>query len=1626
MKKRTLSLLLAVICLFALTAGMLSGCVGTKLQVSFDLNYEGAPEAPTAIKVKAGKTYGKLPAVTVQREGYTFVGWCLDADGEELVTSETKVTMKSDHTLYAKWEGLEYTVSYDLQGGNINGVTTVESTTVKVGNVYSMMAIPDDPEKDNHTFLGWYYDAEGTQGPVTASTKVVKTCDHTLYAKWKENQLLYDFEQIEDISAFNNRGNGLSFNAVAYGESNQLMIQNPNEGKSDNFLVMWAELKAGTRVTMDVTFTGELTKGARMHLFCYGANIVGDPITTGVINKTLSDTHRKWYDGNGYRAKQENGAWFYGDENDWHKGNTVTIDFVVMEDCSGLTLWVNLGSNMEPAQWAKNAIYIDNIQFTPGYQEITDADKGGVEQKPQEETQGEENFPFTFECGSVDSDVFKLRDSNLNMSVVKRGGSQQLKLQLSTANGKNWLWLNKPLKAGTKATFDVTFDNAGTGASMSIFGYGSQTNGDPISVKPAGSNINIQWYHGQGVRANSGKHTVEINVYEACSGISLMLGFDGNPETVIYLDNFRLGKMSEDQVQTSGETNFPFTFECGSVDSDIFKLRDSDLKMSVKSFDNSKQLVIQPTKTGGNYWLWLNKNLKAGHKVTFDVTFDRGNTNADMHVYAYGSKTNGDPITEGAPTDTIPQSWFWGQGVNADFSGGNTNKQTITITAYQPCSGVSLMLGMQSDTTIYIDNVTLDTSGEIEEEPSEPDEPDPPAADAETESPFTFDGGAFSADIFNNRNGGLSVSVENKQLKLQQPAGASNWLWIKQDMPAGTVVTMDVTFSGEGMNIFGYGSKENGDPITEGTATESVPQEWFWGQGGSENGSYTFTIYEDCYGLSLMLGFAGSTETAIYIDNVVITVPQVDVGVEETESPFTFDGGAFSADIFNNRNNGPTVSVENKQLKLQLPAGAPNWLWLKQEMKAGTVITMDVTFSGEGMNIFGYGSKENGDPITEGTATESVPQEWFWGQGGSENGSYTFTIYEDCYGLSLMLGFAGSTETAIYIDNVVITAPEPSTSYDVGVLQDSVHGAGDSGIYFTTAEANDAPWGDWNTYYDTANEDCLKLVRNGQIISVGLTGRNTICKFGANDYYLRLENHTIGEYAPFTTDDMFIVEGAYTHVNSGTTLNIAKTYIYHDGSAWVFSATEPAKGPETESPFTFDDGVFSADIFNNRNNGPTVSVENKQLKLQLPAGAPNWLWLKQEMKAGTVITMDVTFSGEGMNIFGYGSKENGDPITEGTATESVPQEWFWGQGGSENGSYTFTIYEDCYGLSLMLGFANSTETVIYIDNVVITKPQAEEPPEEIDPPATGDEAGFPFTFEDSTVSTDIFKLRDSDLEMTVAEQEGSQQLKLQPTATTGNYWLWLDKELTAGTVITVDVTFERKLGTMGVYLYGAKENGDPITEGTATDQIPQSWYDGQGASFATGDPTTQTVTFTVYEDCHGISFMLDFNKKKPNIIYLDNIQIAEQDDEEPTAETVSPFTFDDGVFSADIFNNRNNGPTVSVENKQLKLQLPAGAPNWLWIKQDMKAGTVITMDVTFSGAGMNIFGYGSKANGDPITEGTVSDSVPQSWFWGQGGDTSGSYTFTIYEDCCGLSLMLGFANSTETAIYLDNIVITEP
>ena len=113
-QKRMVALVIAVVCLFGLMAGMLSGCRSTKLlQVSFDINWKEAASEPESIKVKTGATYGQLPKIPEGvREGYSFGGWYLDSDcdGEE-VTAETVVASGVSHVLYAKWIGDKITVS---------------------------------------------------------------------------------------------------------------------------------------------------------------------------------------------------------------------------------------------------------------------------------------------------------------------------------------------------------------------------------------------------------------------------------------------------------------------------------------------------------------------------------------------------------------------------------------------------------------------------------------------------------------------------------------------------------------------------------------------------------------------------------------------------------------------------------------------------------------------------------------------------------------------------------------------------------------------------------------------------------------------------------------------------------------------------------------------------------------------------------------------------------------------------------------------------------------------------------------------------------------------------------------------------------------------------------------------------------------------------------------------------------------------------------------------------------------------------------------------------------------------------------------------------------------------------
>ncbi|MDR1953180.1 MAG: InlB B-repeat-containing protein, partial [Clostridiales Family XIII bacterium] len=146
--------------------------------VTYNVN-GGDTLSQTTKAVIYGSTYGELPVPT--RTGHTFAGWYTEITGGTPITATTTVTITAAQTIYAHWIANQYTVTYNVNGGN---TLTTKTKTVTYGAAYGTLATPT---RTGHTFAGWYTAATGgTQ--ITAATPVTITAAQTIYAHWTVNQ----------------------------------------------------------------------------------------------------------------------------------------------------------------------------------------------------------------------------------------------------------------------------------------------------------------------------------------------------------------------------------------------------------------------------------------------------------------------------------------------------------------------------------------------------------------------------------------------------------------------------------------------------------------------------------------------------------------------------------------------------------------------------------------------------------------------------------------------------------------------------------------------------------------------------------------------------------------------------------------------------------------------------------------------------------------------------------------------------------------------------------------------------------------------------------------------------------------------------------------------------------------------------------------------------------------------------------------------------------------------------------------------------------------------------------------------------------------------------------------------
>lgn len=139
--------------------------------VTYDANTGSV--SPASKKVTFDATYGDLATPT--KKGYTFAGWYTAKSGGTQVTSSTKVSTASNHTIYAHWTANKYYVAF-----NGNGATSGSMSNQTFTYDAAAQALTANNYGRQYTVS---YDANGG---TTATTNATNTTATYTFKNWNK------------------------------------------------------------------------------------------------------------------------------------------------------------------------------------------------------------------------------------------------------------------------------------------------------------------------------------------------------------------------------------------------------------------------------------------------------------------------------------------------------------------------------------------------------------------------------------------------------------------------------------------------------------------------------------------------------------------------------------------------------------------------------------------------------------------------------------------------------------------------------------------------------------------------------------------------------------------------------------------------------------------------------------------------------------------------------------------------------------------------------------------------------------------------------------------------------------------------------------------------------------------------------------------------------------------------------------------------------------------------------------------------------------------------------------------------------------------------------------------------
>ena len=250
--------------------------------------------------VESGTTVS-FSKYTPVRTGYTFKGWSTSSAATSGSTTGNSAAITADTTFYATWKQL-FTVTWNLQGGNINGDTTNKTESVESGTTVSFSKYT--PVRTGYTFKGWSTSSAATSGSTTGNSAAI-TADTTFYAIYTISINTYTVTWANtnaSIAIWKDNTTQNKTSSVTHGtQYNQLTapaeFANPikNSGDTIRYTAAWYTLPdngvllstSTTQVTKDITVYAVLT-------------ITGYKVTLNPDNGTLTVSGHAYTSSNPY------------------------------------------------------------------------------------------------------------------------------------------------------------------------------------------------------------------------------------------------------------------------------------------------------------------------------------------------------------------------------------------------------------------------------------------------------------------------------------------------------------------------------------------------------------------------------------------------------------------------------------------------------------------------------------------------------------------------------------------------------------------------------------------------------------------------------------------------------------------------------------------------------------------------------------------------------------------------------------------------------------------------------------------------------------------------------------------------------------------------------------------------------------------------------------------------------------------------------------------------------------------------------------------------------------------------------------------------------------------------------